>query len=91
MTASKTKQDFEDKMNLDGDDESPSNDGQLWVDKYTSHKFFELLTDDAVNRKVMTWVRSWDEHTFPERAHESLKPPDDSLALPGRRFQKAFF
>lgn len=83
----------DDMIDIDEQRCDVQNDGKLWVDKYTSHKFFELLTDEAINRKVMTWVRSWDEHTFPERAHENLKPPDDSLALPGRKFgpQKAFF
>ena len=48
----------------------------LWVDKYTSVRFFDLLTDEALNRNVLTWLKSWDEVVFPERAQVSLKLPD---------------
>ena len=61
----------------ESDDESAAvNDGSLWVDKYTSQKFFDLLTDELTNRKVMTWLRSWDDVVFPERPKVSLKPPE---------------
>ena len=53
-----------------------SNGGrQLWVDKYTSMKYFDLLTDDLTNRKVMTWLKSWDELLFPENTKLNLAPP----------------
>ena len=52
------------------------NDGKLWVDKYTSQKFFDLLTDEITNRKVMTWLKSWDDIVFPDRPKVSLKPPE---------------
>lgn len=48
----------------------------LWVDKYTSVRFFDLLTDEALNRNVLTWLKSWDEVVFPERAQVNLKLPD---------------
>ena len=65
------------------------NDGRLWVDKYTSHKFFDLLTDELTNRKVMTWLKSWDDVAFPERPKVSLKPPE--FAKGGSKGPSGFF
>lgn len=31
----------------------------LWVDKYSPQSFFELLSDEQVNREVIKWVKSW--------------------------------
>ena len=50
-------------------------DNSLWVDKYTSVKFFDLLTDDLTNRNVLTWLKSWDEVVFPEKPKINLKVP----------------
>jgi len=49
---------------------------ELWVDKYTSNKYFDLLTDDLTNRKVLTWLKSWDEILFPDKPKLNLAPPD---------------
>lgn len=49
---------------------------ELWIDKYTSQKYFDLLTDDGTNRKVMTWLKSWDELLCPENPKLNLAPPD---------------
>lgn len=32
----------------------------LWVDKYSPKTFFELLSDEQINRDVVKWVKSWD-------------------------------
>lgn len=32
----------------------------LWVDKYSPRSFFELLSDEQVNRDVVKWVKAWD-------------------------------
>ena len=37
----------------------------LWIDKYNSKKFFDLLTDEVINRNVLTWLKTWDELVFP--------------------------
>ena len=47
----------------------------LWAEKYRSYKFFDLLTDEALNRNVLTWLKSWDELVFPEKEVENLKAP----------------
>jgi chromosome transmission fidelity protein 18 len=51
----------------------------LWVDKYTSHKFFDLLTNEVTNRNVLTWLKTWDELVFPSKPKVSLKIPDQIL------------
>ena len=50
-------------------------DGKLWTDKYAPKSYMDLLTDDITNRKVMTWLKSWDSMAFPERDTVSLRPP----------------
>ncbi len=47
----------------------------LWVDKYTSHKFFDLLTDEVTNRNVLTWLKTWDEVVYPNKPKVNLKIP----------------
>lgn len=49
---------------------------KLWIDKYTSQKFFDLLTDEVLNRNVLTWIKSWDTVVFPERSKVNLRLPD---------------
>lgn len=48
----------------------------MWVDKYTSQKYFDLLTDDTTNRKVLTWIKSWDDLLKPDNPKLNLAPPD---------------
>ena len=60
----------------------------LWIEKYTSEKFFDLLTDEAINRNVLTWLKSWDEIVFPERSKVSLKLPDSILNQKGALYKK---
>jgi chromosome transmission fidelity protein 18 len=49
---------------------------QLWVDKYTSVKYFDLLTDEVTNRNVLTWIKTWDELVFPSNPKVSLRLPE---------------
>ena len=35
-----------------------------WVKKYEPQKFIDLLTDDKINRNLLTWVKSWDPIVF---------------------------
>jgi chromosome transmission fidelity protein 18 len=43
---------------------------QLWVDKYEASCYFDLLTPEAQNRNLLTWLKSWDQIVFPERAQQ---------------------
>ena len=49
---------------------------ELWADKYCSQKYFDLLTDDSVNRKALTWLKSWDHVINPDLPKLNLAPPD---------------
>jgi chromosome transmission fidelity protein 18 len=60
----------------------------MWVDKYTSYKFFDLLTDEVVNRNVLTWLKSWDEIVFPNKSKVNLRMPDSVTRQPGHQFKK---
>ena len=40
---------------------------QLWVDKYSAKNYFDMLTDECINRNVLQWLKSWDEIVVPER------------------------
>lgn len=48
-------------------------DNRMWVDKYTSLKYMDLLTDEQVNRNVLTWLKTWDEVVFPSNPKVNLK------------------
>ena len=37
---------------------------ELWVDKYAPRSFLELLSDEAINRAVVRWLKSWDAAVF---------------------------
>ena len=59
--------------------DKPKAQEPLWVDKYTSHKFFDLLTNEVTNRNVLTWLKTWDELVFPSKPKVNLKIPDQIL------------
>eukprot|EP01133_Synstelium_polycarpum_P016345 gene16345-19443_t len=39
-------------------------DNRLWVDKYTPTSFHELLSDDKMNREILSWLKQWDPIVF---------------------------
>ncbi|KJH49884.1 ATPase, AAA family [Dictyocaulus viviparus] len=41
-----------------------ANDSNLWVKKYSPRFYTDLLSDDGVNRHLMSWVKLWDECVF---------------------------
>lgn len=63
----------------------------LWVDKYSPQSFFELLSDEQVNREVIKWVKSWDACVHkkaatqggPVTAQPQLGPEQRLLLLSG--------
>lgn len=36
----------------------------LWVEKYAPKGFLDLLSDEQINRDVVTWLKSWDACVF---------------------------
>ncbi|GAB5367569.1 hypothetical protein AAMO2058_001241700 [Amorphochlora amoebiformis] len=64
---------------------------ELWVDKYRPKKFIDLLGDDDINRKVLQWVKSWDEVVFPDKFKKNKKETDGFKTImnsPQRRGKK---
>lgn len=50
-------------------DGAPGGDGgALWVNKHAPRSFMSLLSDEAVNREVVKWVKSWDACVFGKEA-----------------------
>ncbi|PAV91721.1 hypothetical protein WR25_23172 isoform D [Diploscapter pachys] len=43
------------------------NETELWARKYAPQGYADLLSDDAVNRNSITWMRLWDECVFKRR------------------------
>ena len=39
----------------------------LWTDKYMPKHFSDLLSDDKINREVLTWLKSWDLVVFKKK------------------------
>jgi chromosome transmission fidelity protein 18 len=44
----------------------------LWLEKYKPHKFADLLTDEKVNREILTWLKSWDEIVFQRKFNSAV-------------------
>ena len=38
-----------------------------WVRKYEPYRFIDLLSDELINRNVLTWMKSWDEIVFKKK------------------------
>jgi hypothetical protein len=49
----------------------------LWVDKYRSDKYTDLISDERINREVLAWIKSWDESVRPNKQR-----PVDAAADP---------
>ena len=72
----------------------------LWVDKYSPKSFFELLSDEQINRDVVKWVKSWDARVHWKQAApcstmatQQQQGPDQKLLLlsgpPGTDIRRA--
>ncbi|EYB93895.1 hypothetical protein Y032_0177g572 [Ancylostoma ceylanicum] len=44
--------------------EEPANGSSMWVNKYSPRVYTDLLSDDGINRHLMSWVKLWDECVF---------------------------
>ncbi|VDO88752.1 unnamed protein product [Heligmosomoides polygyrus] len=52
----------------------PMDGSSMWVNKYAPRTYMELLSDDGVNRNLMTWVKLWDECAFNRKFINTPKP-----------------
>ncbi|KAJ1352870.1 hypothetical protein KIN20_009359 [Parelaphostrongylus tenuis] len=41
-----------------------ADDSSLWVKKYSPRFYTDLLSDDGINRSLMSWIKLWDECVF---------------------------
>lgn len=41
-----------------------STSSSLFTDKYRPKKYCDLLTEEKINREILTWMKSWDEIVF---------------------------
>lgn len=46
-----------------------------WVRKYEPQRFVELLTDELINRNILTWMKSWDKIVFHKENHKIEQIP----------------
>ena len=49
------------------EEEIMSKEDLLWIDKYMPHAFTDLLSDDKINREVLTWLKTWDQVVFKKK------------------------
>lgn len=47
---------------------------RLWIDKYNSRNFLDLMSDDLSNRRCLTWMKSWDDVVFDK--HQNITAPN---------------
>ncbi|VDL66438.1 unnamed protein product [Nippostrongylus brasiliensis] len=49
-----------------------ADESNIWVNKYSPKTYVDLLSDDGVNRNLMSWVKLWDECVFKRKI---VNPP----------------
>uniref|UniRef100_A0A1I7TDB4 AAA domain-containing protein n=1 Tax=Caenorhabditis tropicalis TaxID=1561998 RepID=A0A1I7TDB4_9PELO len=48
-------------------------ESSLWVNKYEAKNFSDLLSDNTVNRNILTWMKMWDECVFRRKIDDLLQ------------------
>lgn len=72
-TKKKREKELEDELNVEEESMDFSGpDDALWVSKYSAHTFCDLLSDDTVNRNLLTWLKMWDECVFKNKNLDQL-------------------
>lgn len=59
------------KLPLDGQGEIQDHSG-LWVEKFKPQTYFDLLSDEAVNRTLLNWLKMWDKIVFNKELSEKI-------------------
>ena len=52
-----------------------------WVKKYEPNKFIELLTDEKVNRDILTWLKAWDPIVFQKDHHHKIENRNNQYSV----------
>ncbi|CAI2350001.1 unnamed protein product [Caenorhabditis sp. 36 PRJEB53466] len=48
-------------------------ESSLWVNKYEARNFTDLLSDNSVNRNILTWLKMWDECVFRRKVDDLME------------------
>ncbi|XP_022687359.1 chromosome transmission fidelity protein 18 homolog isoform X2 [Varroa jacobsoni] len=51
-------------VGISGDNDTEKCPSLLWADKYRPRGFMDLLSDTAINRLLLQWIKLWDECVF---------------------------
>ncbi|VDM97469.1 unnamed protein product [Thelazia callipaeda] len=44
----------------------------LWVEKYAPNSYADLISDEAINRMLLNWMRMWDECVFQRTISDAI-------------------
>ncbi len=66
---------------MSGHEGSEKRHAGLWVDKYRSARYSDLLSDEKVNREVLAWVKQWDSTVFATTPPATDGRPKEKLLL----------
>ena len=61
-----------------------------WVKKYEPRRFIDLLTDEYINRNVLTWMKSWDQIVFKKKVPKT-EPAVKGFFRRGQNYNKSYF
>ena len=51
-------------INASSENENNNELSLLYTEKYRPKHYSDLLTDEKINREILTWVKSWDDIVF---------------------------
>ncbi|PAA69202.1 hypothetical protein BOX15_Mlig023188g1 [Macrostomum lignano] len=54
---------------------------ELWVSKYSPKSYMDLLSDEATNRALLHWLKSWDHSVFGRPRRQSVIPAAAAVAV----------
>eukprot|EP01105_Mastigella_eilhardi_P023260 TRINITY_DN5837_c0_g1_i1.p1 TRINITY_DN5837_c0_g1~~TRINITY_DN5837_c0_g1_i1.p1 ORF type:complete len:813 (-),score=192.52 TRINITY_DN5837_c0_g1_i1:87-2243(-) len=58
------------------DDSELQTGAQLWTDKWTPKSYIDLISEEGLNREVVSWLREWDALVFKkEKCNKATPPP----------------
>ncbi|XP_048576274.1 chromosome transmission fidelity protein 18 homolog isoform X2 [Nematostella vectensis] len=73
----------------DEEESTPLHHG-LWVEKYSPRHFTELLSDDAINRTLLQWLKLWDKVVFRRERKPVKHQPKEQKSNMDKKHNKDF-
>ncbi|XP_028395275.1 chromosome transmission fidelity protein 18 homolog isoform X2 [Dendronephthya gigantea] len=71
---------IDDMTETEAAQEASVKEKSLWVDKYSPRSYMELLSDDGINRNLLSWLKLWDGVVFGKEKAKKKKNTDEKLA-----------